>query len=590
MKTTILLLFLILISFTSCKQVLDKAPLNIVTESDVFTDPNLMDAYQANVYSNMYLLYNIQSSTSLYYGQNFLSELSDECHTAFTWLWTYYYFKNGAMKAQDSEWYIAQGSALERWSYYPTIRQMNVYIDNLSNSKLSPDITSIRIARMKFCRAFTYFVIARDIGAVPLITHAQSINAPVDSLATPRTSEEGIYNFCLNELTSIISSNILPSVAYDGGNPTLYAALALKSQIALYAANISKWGTVQLNGLLGVSPDKANGLYQETYDACNQIISGGPFTLYNATPSDPAKNFQDLFLTKTMVNPEVIYSKEYNSPALGVTYSWDPYEFPYASTGSWPGEGSCPYLEMAEEFEWQHGTPGSPGLLDPSVTSKTFTSYNDLWGDKDPRFKATLYTHDQNFQGRQLQMNRNRINSSGTTYQSFGIDYPGNMETGFGVLKHCNYNTIKPTYSSADWIVFRLGYILLNYAEAAFELGNTNDALNAVNQIRVRAGIQPLTTIDRDKIRHERKVELAFENGYRYYDLKAWRLSENLLSQQYSGLTYTVDDITGNFNVSVMNNVDGGNPPLFQAKNYYLPIGVDRLKANPQLAPENPGW
>jgi len=93
---------------------------------------------------------------------------------------------------------------------------------------------------------------------------------------------------------------------------------------------------------------------------------------------------------------------------------------------------------------------------------------------------------------------------------------------------------------------------LLNYAEAAFYLGNTSEALTAVNKVRARVGLQLLTNLTIQNIQHERKCELAFENGDRYYALKSWRLSASLLSQQYSGLVYTQDAVTGKFKVTVL--------------------------------------
>lgn len=76
------------------------------------------------------------------------------------------------------------------------------------------------------------------------------------------------------------------------------------------------------------------------------------------------------------------------------------------------------------------------------------------------------------------------------------------------------------------------GEILLNFSEAALELGKSAEALDAINQIRDRAGIARLASIDREKIRHERKVELAFEN-HRYWDLRRWRTAVQSLTSTY---------------------------------------------------------
>ena len=55
-------------------------------------------------------------------------------------------------------------------------------------------------------------------------------------------------------------------------------------------------------------------------------------------------------------------------------------------------------------------------------------------------------------------------------------------------------------------------------------LNKSSEALDAVNKIRERAGIALLSNINMEKIRHERRVELAFE-GHRFWDMKRWRIA-----------------------------------------------------------------
>ena len=129
----------------------------------------------------------------------------------------------------------------------------------------------------------------------------------------------------------------------------------------------------------------------------------------------------------------------------------------------------------------------------------------------------------------------------------------------------------------------------MNYAEAALNLEKPSEALDAVNQIRFRAGIASLSSIDVGKIRHERKVELAFE-GHRYWDLRRWRIAESILSQNSSGLSFVLDYNTRKYKLIVVDNIDGTvTPPAFYPQNYYLPITIARTGNNPNLV-ENPGY
>ncbi len=75
--------------------------------------------------------------------------------------------------------------------------------------------------------------------------------------------------------------------------------------------------------------------------------------------------------------------------------------------------------------------------------------------------------------------------------------------------------------SDVAFIRYRYAEVLLNAAEAAFELGQTDIAANYVNQVRARAGLTtPLSVADItfDRIVHERRVELAFE-GHILFDM-----------------------------------------------------------------------
>ena len=86
---------------------------------------------------------------------------------------------------------------------------------------------------------------------------------------------------------------------------------------------------------------------------------------------------------------------------------------------------------------------------------------------------------------------------------------------------------------------YRYAEVLLNAAEAAFELGQTGIAATLMNQVRSRAGlIVPLTAgqINFDRIVNERKVELSFEN-HLLWDMKRWRLAHVVWDGSSSDLT-----------------------------------------------------
>src|SRR5690606_37252066 len=137
------------------------------------------------------------------------------------------------------------------------------------------------------------------------------------------------------------------------------------------------------------------------------------------------------------------------------------------------------------------------------------------------------------------------------TYQGAPLDGIGggfnNTTTGYYLAKMVDQNSSRtPSVQNGNyyWIYFRYAEILLNYAEALNEtLSSPNvEVYGAVNEIRGRQGVNmpPLPTglskeEMRAKIRHDRRIELAFE-GHRYFDIKRWRIGTTVMPEVYGML------------------------------------------------------
>ena len=153
--------------------------------------------------------------------------------------------------------------------------------------------------------------------------------------------------------------------------------------------------------------------------------------------------------------------------------------------------------------------------------------------------------------------------------------------------------------------LIRLNEMYLNLAEACAELYMNGDgselqnALDAVNVIRERAGIPLLTAADcgdgegqmsiRDWVRNERRIELYAE-GYRYYDLRRWCIAAKHLSAGCrTGLdcfvSKRVNPTIEEFNTRV--KVDD-NYQWFD-RMYLLPLAADEVYSNPQMV-QAPGY
>ncbi|MDR2774722.1 MAG: RagB/SusD family nutrient uptake outer membrane protein, partial [Tannerella sp.] len=587
--------------FSSCFDYLDKKPLDLISDNDVWNDEALVESYLSNLYYQMAYFAN-ESYGDGWDGDVFfpvfaINHVSDECMSqwrdwgdALRW----YNYKFGNLKIQ--------GGLLEWWGYEP-IRRINVFIEELPKSPLSDDLNKVRTAEARFLRAFSYFAMVKRYGGVPLITVAQSIEEPEDELYPARDREEVLYDFVISEIEDIV--NDLPETIDNSnlGRPSRYAALALKCRAALYAGSIARFGKVQLDGVVGIPAEKADYYYQIAYDAGEKIITGGKHQLYNVD-EDKATNFRNLFLVKN--NSEVIFAKRHdniNGDAGGNGWCVDFFQCPRPQ-GWNRGNLDGAYLELVEEFEYADGRSGK---LDREAIQQGLWTTEELWKDKDPRFFATFYTQNTPWKGGKVEYYKGILLPDGTiqTTDSYdGILAAGDQDvdgTCFGVLKyldesHDNMAGTNSAWSTSaqDWLIFRLAEVYLNMAEAAFETGNTDNALMAINKVRERAGISLLTSINREKIRQERKVELAFE-GHRYWDVRRWRTAVDDLSREFSGLRYVLDYNSYKagelkYKLIVIAEIDGAvNVPLFREENYYLPITLSRTANNPRLV-ENPGY
>ena len=127
-----------------------------------------------------------------------------------------------------------------------------------------------------------------------------------------------------------------------------------------------------------------------------------------------------------------------------------------------------------------------------------------------------------------------------------------------------------PRIAGNDWIVTRYADVLLLHVEAIMagsQQTSTPAAIASFEAVRNRAGItDPITTITKQMLMDERRVELAFEN-HRFVDLKRFGVAQEVLSA-----------------FSTANNFD------FQATDLLLPIPAAEISISQGLLNQNPGY
>src|SRR5690606_3913767 len=140
--------------------------------------------------------------------------------------------------------------------------------------------------------------------------------------------------------------------------------------------------------------------------------------------------------------------------------------------------------DFLERFEYADGSPGN-SITRAQLTSKEW-SPDELFGNRDVRFKASVFYPESPWQGGKTLFHSSTIRDGKTLTAGTAEDgWPyaahnrNTIRTGFMVRKRTNEN-MRPEAVIADqtdYIIFRLGEIYLNLAEAAFYLDKTDEAL-----------------------------------------------------------------------------------------------------------------
>lgn len=255
------------------------------------------------------------------------------------------------------------------------------------------------------------------------------------------------------------------------------------------------------------------GRWQEVVDAADSVIN---LQIYSLTDS-----YEEAWKGG---NSESIL--EYNYLVTGPNHSFDR---TYATFGEKENEGgnAVPTQEMVEAYETATGqtVDWSPWHADGGTTQRP--PYEQL----EPRFKASVIYNGATWQGKTMENSENGTNGR---YMGYRADTytKGRTVTGYYLRKlrdeaHTDLETFK---SDQTWVEIRLAEVYLNRAEANYRLGKSGPALSDINTVRTRPGValpakSGITGEDLfNAIRHERKIELAYE-GHLYWDMRRWKLA-----------------------------------------------------------------
>jgi hypothetical protein len=386
---------------------------------------------------------------------------------------------------------------------------------------------------------------------------------------------------------------------------------------------------------VGIPVSKSDAYYTTSLEAAQEIISGqaGAYSLYNKKP-ELSDNFASIFYDKSN-NPEAIFVEDFMLQS-GKTHNFTVVNQPRYGAEEEEGGRINPSLNLVQSFETLEGECMP---LPNKDNSGDFISYDEIDGifdGRDARLKGTIIVPGSSFKGRKVDIwagvqladgtivsgdsrgQQKEFPGSNGQEQVVGFDGPIDgleftAQTGFYIRKYQDPKAgsgQRGVESDVWFIRYRYAEVLLNAAEAAFELGQPAISADYMNQVRSRAGITTELTpadITFDRIAHERYVELAFE-GLHLFDLKRWRIAHIVLdgnpissneitedicnatkrlTQPYGIWPYKIhnpgspDD--GNFIYKIVKPTRVTGADRFRFGNYYSEIGQDILNNNPLI-------
>jgi hypothetical protein len=535
-----------------------------------YTEENTRDEdwtyeYFANGIKNMVFdvyaqLYNNEFESNSAY---FLAGATDEAQ---------YALETGAINNYVNGGWSAANPYSNIWTKsYTAIADIHMYLEKIDQADITewqynPDYSKwvqqleLFPYELRFLRAYFYFELFRTYGDVPLVTTTLT-NAQANTIE--RTPADQIVKFIVDELDAVaafLPVSYATEVEAEIGRATRVAAFALKARTLLYAASPL------------FNPNNDSAKWAKAAEACRYVIDNADIWGLKLSAYDALWGHDAFF------NPELIFGL-----GRGESNSFEMANYPVGVENG--ASGNCPTQSFIDQYEYQDNgetfAQRYPGNIDLTAV--------DPYEGLDPRFALTVVKN-----GDEWPTNGAQKKAIETFVGGFNASPKyGATPTGYYLRKFvdgsCVTTADNQTTRRHTWILFRLGEMYLDYAEAVFHAtGSANDktyglsANEAVNKLRTRKGIEmPKFTEDGDawveRYERERLVELAFEN-HRFWDVRRWKKG----SQYFR--TIQVATISGDLQLT-----RSAVTRQWDDKYYFYPIPQTELKKNPNLT-QNAGW
>ncbi len=458
----------------------------------------------------------------------------------------------------------------DAWSaFYAVISQANNTINNITNfstDAVSETAKTQGIAEARFMRGLAYWYLASLWGCAVIYENTQSL---VNNYVVPAAPRTDVMEFAIRDME--FAAVNLPATSPATGRVNKYSAYGMLSRFYLSMAGLVTGsnrydGTnIQTNF---ISATRNTYYLNAAKLAAEKVIKDGPFKL--------AATYAELFAAKTFDNnEESLFQLQWQAGAsAGLAQSMT--RFLAWSTqvnqgNSWGGSTYCSY-DLWEEFK-EYADPTLGTVIDDAIRRHySVASYGEVYPELSATDNPYIYGETEN------------AGSQGANIKKYVIGT--NAVNGIAVNNNSGVNTY----------MMRLAEVYLNYAEAV--LGNnesTSDvtALQYFNALRTRAGVPVKSRITYEDLRHEFRVETAFEGLYWYFLIRRGYYNQqevvNYVNNQNRNASY-YSSSTHEYKLS--DSYDPANPPGVSkatARNLVLSIPDTDATKNPLLKSDTDG-
>lgn len=559
-RMTVIGCCLLVIGISSCDSFLDEhVPQGTLSDEQV-KSPENAEAMVVSAYAVFTTAEDINSSFSMW---NF-DVRSDDA------------YKGGSGTSDGDVFHqleVQQGVLTTNWNIndmwvrlYNSISRVNSAIALLNESDYA--MKQQRLAEMKFLRAYGHFLLKRLYKHIPFVVNEALTYDEYNQLSnTTYTNDEG-WQLIIDDLME--AYNTLPEVQADKGRPTKASAAAFLTKVYLYKAY--RQDDANTNQVTSINQEDLQKVIEYSNPALYSNYGLEDDIHNNFRPEEQYENGKEsLWAIQYSRNDGSTYGN------LNWSYGLIPPNIPGAT------DGGCDFYKPSQNLVNAYRT-GADGL--PLIDTFNEKDYNRATDNCDPRLFLTVgipglpYMFNKNYM-----MEETSIWSRSNGLYGYNVSLKQNVDPAL-----IGEYLIKGSYwaSPMNRIVFRYADVLLERAEAYAQLGQTDQAIQLVNQIRSRAamstqmianyqslyGVKLYITNYRGTytkeqaikiVKMERRLELGMECE-RFFDLVRWGDAATVLNKYYAEeidncAIYTAAHFTAN-------------------KDEYLPVPFEQISAS----------